>query len=211
MEEFGFHCTNHRVSSEFQQPAGWNIHIFFRGKLPFAVFDRRGGVSENKRGDGLWLGASMLNYPLMLQEAQKKRTKRMSLRRATVPRSRDGLHQNGRGSSTLSGLQDRFRHQEDRELAICTWVKTGRFGNFFVLSFLALGGHCLQMLCLPGFGTHADTQICHIFVLSLLVPKSILPRNAYFHGKRKTAKSSRFCPPTLAIFACFRLGSVFWQ
>ena len=34
----------------------------------------------------------------------------------------------------------------------------GRFGNFFVLCFLALGGHCLQMLCLPGFSTHANTQ-----------------------------------------------------
>ena len=40
----------------------------------------------------------------------------------------------------------------------CTWVKTGRFGSFFVLCFLALGGHCLQMLCLPGFGTHANIQ-----------------------------------------------------
>ena len=41
----------------------------------------------------------------------------------------------------------------------CTWVKPGgRFGSFFVLCFLALGGHCLQMLCLPGFGTHANTQ-----------------------------------------------------
>ena len=39
-----------------------------------------------------------------------------------------------------------------------TWVKPGRFGSFFVLCFLALGGHCLQMLCLPGFGTHANTQ-----------------------------------------------------
>ena len=40
----------------------------------------------------------------------------------------------------------------------CTWVKPGRFGRFFVLCFLALGGRCLQMLCLPGFGTHANTQ-----------------------------------------------------
>ena len=40
----------------------------------------------------------------------------------------------------------------------CTWVKPGQFGSLFVLCFLALGGHCLQMLCLPGFGTHANTQ-----------------------------------------------------
>ena len=37
----------------------------------------------------------------------------------------------------------------------CTWVKTGRFGSFFVVCFLALGGHCLQrcflyqVLCFP--------------------------------------------------------------
>ena len=37
--------------------------------------------------------------------------------------------------------------------------KTGTIWQFFfVLCFLALGGHCLQMLCLPGFGTHANTQ-----------------------------------------------------
>ena len=44
------------------------------------------------------------------------------------------------------------------KLSPCTWVKPGRFGKLFVLCFLALGGHCLQMLCLPGFGTHANTQ-----------------------------------------------------
>ena len=27
-----------------------------------------------------------------------------------------------------------------------------------MLCFLALGGHCFQMLCLPGFGTHANTH-----------------------------------------------------
>ena len=36
--------------------------------------------------------------------------------------------------------------------------KTGRFGIFSVLCFLALGGRCLQMHCLPGFGAHANTQ-----------------------------------------------------
>ena len=62
----------------------------------------------------------------------------------------------------------------------CTWAKPGRFGSQFVLCFLALGGHCLQMLCLPGFGTHPNTQNFHIFVLSLPVSRSTLPRNAYF-------------------------------
>ena len=32
----------------------------------------------------------------------------------------------------------------------CTWVKTGRFGIFVELCFLALGGRCLQMLFLSG-------------------------------------------------------------
>ena len=51
----------------------------------------------------------------------------------------------------------------------------------FVLCFLILGGHCLQMLYLPGFGTHAKTpRICHIFVLSLLVSRSTLPQTANF-------------------------------
>ena len=61
----------------------------------------------------------------------------------------------------------------------CTWAKPGRFGSFFALCFLALGGHCLQMLCLPGFGTR-NTQTLHIFVLPLLISRSTLPRNTYF-------------------------------
>ena len=40
----------------------------------------------------------------------------------------------------------------------CSWAKTGQFGIFFVLCFLALGGHCLQMLRLPEFGTRANTH-----------------------------------------------------
>ena len=44
--------------------------------------------------------------------------------------------------------------------AFCTrtWVKTGRYDIFLVLCLLGLGGHCLQLLCLPGFGTHANNQ-----------------------------------------------------
>ena len=36
--------------------------------------------------------------------------------------------------------------------------KNGTIWHFFVPCFLALGEHCLQMLCLPGFGTHASTH-----------------------------------------------------
>ena len=50
-----------------------------------------------------------------------------------------------------------------------TWVKTGRFGIFW-------GALFLQMLCLPGFGTHANTQICHTFMLPLLASGSSLPK-----------------------------------
>ena len=34
----------------------------------------------------------------------------------------------------------------------------GDVAVFFVFCFLALGEHCPQILCLPGFGTHANTQ-----------------------------------------------------
>ena len=65
----------------------------------------------------------------------------------------------------------------------CTWAKPGRFGSFFVLCFLALGEHCLQMLCVPGFGTHANTQNPpHFLVLSLPVfrTKAKLPNRPGF-------------------------------
>ena len=40
----------------------------------------------------------------------------------------------------------------------CTWAKPARFGSLFVVCFIALGGRCLHMLCLPGSGTHINTQ-----------------------------------------------------
>ena len=36
--------------------------------------------------------------------------------------------------------------------------KTRPIWQFVCACFLALGGHCLQMLCSPGFGTHAKTR-----------------------------------------------------
>ena len=61
------------------------------------------------------------------------------------------------------------------------WVTTGRFGIFFVLCFRALGGHCLQMLCLPRFGTHANTQnLPHFRACPASVWELSPPQNAYF-------------------------------
>ena len=66
----------------------------------------------------------------------------------------------------------------------CRWLKTGRFGIFSVLCFLALGGHCLQMLCLPGFGTHANTQNLSHFRASIHCP-SLSPEMPIFMANAK--------------------------
>ena len=81
-----------------------------------------------------------------------------------------------------------------------TWVRPGRFGRvFFVLCFLALGGHIVSRCFVYQDSGHTQTpRICHIFVLSLLVSGAVSPEMPIFHGKRKTAKSSRLCPPTLS-------------
>ena len=66
-----------------------------------------------------------------------------------------------------------------------TWAKPGRFGSFFVLCFLALGGHCLQMLCLPGFGTHANTHnLPHFRAFPASIQENSPPEMPIFHGKR---------------------------
>ena len=101
----------------------------------------------------------------------------------------------------------------------CTWVKPGRFGSLLVLCFLALGGHCLQMLCLPGFGTHANTQnLPHFFMFSLPVFRSTLPRNAYFSWRTPNCQIvpvlPSYTPPLqyenrscAAVFGKLRCGS----
>ena len=69
---------------------------------------------------------------------------------------------------------------------ICTWVKPGRFGSFFVLCFLALGGHCLQMLCLPGFGTHANTQnLPHFHAFTASIQEHSPPKCLFFMANAK--------------------------
>ena len=68
----------------------------------------------------------------------------------------------------------------------CTWVKPGRFGSLFVLCFLALGGHCLQMLCLPGFGTHANAQnLPHFRAFPASIQERCPPKCLFFMANAK--------------------------
>ena len=68
----------------------------------------------------------------------------------------------------------------------CTWVKPGRFGSSFVFRFLALGGHCLQMLCLPGFGTHANTQNRpHFRAFPAIIQEQYPPKCLFFMANAK--------------------------
>ena len=70
--------------------------------------------------------------------------------------------------------------------ALCTWVKPGRFGSFFVLCFLALGGHCLQMLRLPGFGTHPNTQnLPHFRAFPASIQERSPPKCLFFKANAK--------------------------
>ena len=80
--------------------------------------------------------------------------------RKTFPAANFGQPQPSRVFLTKTNSASKMQLDilQNSTLVTCTWVKPGRFGSFFVLCFLALGGHCLQMLCLPGFGTHPNTQ-----------------------------------------------------
>ena len=81
----------------------------------------------------------------------------------------------------------------------CTWVQPGRFGSFFVLCFLALGGHCLQMLCLTGFGTHANTQnLPHFRAFPASIWGHPSPKCLFFKANAKL--------PNRPVFALLRGG-----
>ena len=57
---------------------------------------------------------------------------------------------------------------------------------FFVLCFLALGGRCLQMLCLPGFGTHANTQnLPHFRACPASIQEQCPPKCLFFMANAK--------------------------
>ena len=71
----------------------------------------------------------------------------------------------------------------------CMGKKKGRFGIFFVVCFLALGGHCLQILSLPGFGTHTNTQnLRHLRAVPASMRELSSPRG---HWQFKQLKVSR--------------------
>ena len=83
----------------------------------------------------------------------------------------------------------------------CTWVKPGRFGSFFVLCFLALGGHCLQMLCLPGFGRNANNQnLPHFRAFPASIQEHSPPKCLFFMANAKL--------PNRPGFALLRGGGV---
>ena len=57
---------------------------------------------------------------------------------------------------------------------------------FFVLCFLALGGHCLQMLCLPEFGTCANTQnLPHCRAFPASIQEQSPPKCLFFMANAK--------------------------
>ena len=86
----------------------------------------------------------------------------------------------------------------------CTWVKPGRFGSFFVLCFLALGGHCLQMLCLPGFGTHANTQnLPHFRAFLASIQEHSPSKCLFFMANAKLPNRPGFALLQRGEFGCF--------
>ena len=75
----------------------------------------------------------------------------------------------------------------------CTCSKPGRFGSLFVLCFLALGGRCLQMLCLPGFGTHANTQnLPHFRACSASIQEHCFPKRLFIMANAKLPNRPSF-------------------
>ena len=83
--------------------------------------------------------------------------------------------------------------------------KTGRFGTFSLLCFLALEGHCLQMLCLPGCGTHENTQnLPHLRAFTASV-QELSPQNAYFSWQTKDCQIVPVVPPTSTEMRCRKL------
>ena len=76
----------------------------------------------------------------------------------------------------------------------CTWVKTGRLALFSCFVSLYLGGHCLQMLCLPGCGTQANTQnLPHFCALPASIGE-FSPPNDYFSWRTRYCQIVQVLP-----------------
>ena len=98
-----------------------------------------------------------------------------------------------------------------QEVSHCTWVKPGRFGSFFVLCFLALGGYCLQMLCLPGFGAHANTQnLPHFRAFPASIWEHSPPKCLFFKANAKLPNRPGFALPGSESLYMSKDGSI-WQ
>ena len=108
----------------------------------------------------VWVSLSALNLPAPWDPISPTPARAALSRSIAKKKSQWGEGERGRGRVVREGLwlEGGVFHLPWGGGGDRTWVKPGRFGSFFVLCFLALGGHCLQMLCLPGFGTRANTQ-----------------------------------------------------
>ena len=74
--------------------------------------------------------------------------------------------------------------------------KTGRFGIFSVPCFLALGGHCSQTLCLPAFGTRANTQnLLHFRAFPASIQEHCPPKCLLFMANAKLPNRLGFALP----------------
>ena len=94
---------------------------------------------------------------------------------------------------------------------LCTWVNPGRFGSFFVLCFLALGGHCLQMLCLPGFGTQANTQnLPHFRAFPASIQEHSPPKCLFLMANAKLPNRPGFALLPVHLSATALADSCFW-
>ena len=98
-------------------------------------------------------------------------------------------------NSSMRCIRNNLNHLPFAQQTICTRVKTGRFGIFSVLCFLALGGHCLQLLCLPGFRTHADSQnLPHFRGFPASVQEHCPPKCLFFMANAKLPNRPGFAP-----------------
>ena len=97
------------------------------------------------------------------------------------------------------------------QFAILSMGKAGTIWQFFRALFPSTWRTLSsKMLCLPGFGTHANTpRICHIFVLSLLVCRSTLSRNADFSWQTLNCQIVPVLPSYFAILQGRQLHALF--
>ena len=88
---------------------------------------------------------------------------------------------------------------------LCTWAKQGRFGSLFRALFPSTWRTLSPKCFVYQDSAHTQTpRICQIFVLSLLVSGSILPRNAYFSRQTLNCQIVPVLPSD--VYMLFRRG-----